>query len=80
MNPPADPPPVIPTRRQLDAMAARLAAGADAEPGDLARWISRVSGTRIPVEILTQAATDLRDGTAERWYTAATAGEEDGGA
>mgnify|MGYP001027924748 CR=1 FL=1 len=78
MNPPADPPPAIPTRRQLDAMAARLGAGA--EPGDLARWISRISGTRIPVEVLTQAATDLRDGTAERWYSAATAGEASGGA
>ncbi len=73
-----NPTPMIPTRRQLDSMAARLAAGA--EPGDLARWLSRVSGTRIPVEVLTQAATDLRDGTAEPWYAAATAGEEDGGA
>lgn len=70
--------PMTPTRRQLDSMAVRLAAGA--EPGDLARWISRISGTRIPVEVLTQAATDLRDGTAERWYSAAAAGEEDGGA
>lgn len=73
-----NPEPMIPTRRQLDSMAARLAAGA--EPGDLARWISRVSGTRIPVEVLTQAATDLRNGTAEPWYSAAAAGEEDGGA
>ena len=77
MNPPADPLPVIPTRRQLDSMAARLAAGA--APGDLARWISRVSGTRIPVEILTQAATDLRDGTAERWYAAAASEPSVGG-
>lgn len=58
-----------PTRRQLDMMAARLAAGA--EPGDLARWISRVSGTRIPVDVLAAVAADLRDGTADRWYAAA---------
>jgi hypothetical protein len=66
-----NPMPATPTRRQLDAMAARIAAGA--EPGDLARWIIRVSGTRIPAEVLTAAATDLRDGAAERWYAAATA-------
>lgn len=42
-----------PTRRQLDAMAMRIAPGA--EPGELARWITRVSATRIPVEVLAQA-------------------------
>jgi len=57
------------TRRQLDMMAARIAAGA--EPADLARWISRVSGTRIPAAVLTAVAVDLRDGTADRWYAAA---------
>lgn len=71
MNPTA---PATPTRRQLDIMAARIAAGA--EPADLARWISRISGTRTPVDVLTAAATDLRDGTADRWYAAAAANQQ----
>lgn len=50
-------------------MAARIRAGAN--PGELARWISRVSGTRIPADVLTAVAADLRDGTADRWYAAA---------
>lgn len=58
-----------PTRRQLDLMAARIEAGAD--PDDLARWIGRVSTTTVPVEVLIAAATDLRDGQAQRWYAAA---------
>lgn len=62
-----------PTRRELDLMAGRVEAGAD--PADLAGWISRVTGTDLPVEVLTAAATDLRDGRGDAWYAAADAQE-----